>query len=216
MSMTVSPLSRRQILVTGLALLALGGCGGNLLGPSNPPLQLYRLRPRFTAPPDLPHVAWQLAVARPETARSLDTVRIALVRGEMMDYYADAQWTDSVPRLVQGLLVEAFEQSGRIAGVARESDNIHADYVLATEIRAFEAQYDTPDGAPGVTVEIEARLLGRGGDVAATLNATAASRAQQNSVASVVAAFDAASAEALQKIVAWVLSAPPPPGARRG
>ncbi len=213
-TLDMSPPSRRSVFLWAAMIPLLAGCGGSLLGPSNPPLQLYRLRPRLSASSACPRLTWQLAVAHPETARSLDTERIALVRGDTMDYYADAQWTDTMPRLVQSLLIEAFEESGCLPGVARESDNVHADYTLETEIREFSAQYDRGDGAPDVLVEIEARLMTQKGEVAATLDAKASGRAQQNAVTSVVQAFDAAFGKALDQIVTWVLAAPPPSGAK--
>jgi len=73
-----------------------------------------------------------------------------------MDYYANSQWTDRVPLLLQSLLVEAFEKSGRIAAVGRETAGIRADYVLETEIRDFEAYYAVPDAAPNVRANITA------------------------------------------------------------
>jgi cholesterol transport system auxiliary component len=208
MSEPTPALTRRHVLIAGTAMLMLAGCG-SLLGPSNPPGQLYRLRPAFQAAAG-PSVAWQLAVARPSAAQSLDTERIALMRGAMMDYYADAQWSDSVPRLVQALLVEAFEKSGRILAVADESGGVHAAYTLECEIRDFDAQYASDNGAPMIVVEIEARLLGPMGTVVASLNAKQAQAASANSVASVVAAFDEAVAATLTQIVNWTLSAPPP------
>ena len=84
--------TRRQMVLAGAAILTLAGCG-SLLGPSGPPLQLYRLRPAFPAAGGT-SVSWQLAVARPLATQSLDTERIALMRGAMMDYYADGwRWS---------------------------------------------------------------------------------------------------------------------------
>ncbi|HWE06920.1 MAG TPA: ABC-type transport auxiliary lipoprotein family protein [Rhizomicrobium sp.] len=200
--------TRRHMVLAGAAMLALAGCG-SLLGPSSPPLQLYRLRPAFPAAGG-PFVSWQLAVARPSAPQSLDTERIALMRGALMDYYADAQWSDSVPRLVQSLLVEAFERSGRILAVAAESGGVHGDYTLECEIRDFDAQYATDNGAPTVIVAIEAKLLGPQGKVVASLEAKQAEPASANSVPSVVAAFDQAIAATLTQIVTWALGAPPP------
>ena len=200
--------TRRQMVLAGAALLMLAGCGG-LLGPSGPPLQLYRLRPTFPAAGG-PSVSWQLAVARPLAPQSLDTERIALMRGAMMDYYADAQWNDSAPRLVQSLLVEAFEKSGRILAVAGESGAVHADYTLECEIRDFDAQYASDNGAPMIVVEIEARLLGPHGTVVASLDAKQTAPASANSVPSAVAAFDQAVSATLAQIVTWTLSAPKP------
>jgi cholesterol transport system auxiliary component len=204
------PASRRHLVAGTAALFVLAGCG-SLLGPSGPPPQIYRLAPGFPPAAGGAPVSWQLAVAPPNATQTLDTIRITLVRGETMDYYADAQWNDTVPRLVQSLLVEAFEQSGRIAAAAPESAGLRANYVLATDIRDFDAQYDTANGAPNVVVKIEAKLVGERGNVVASLNARQTARASQNNVAAVVAAFDQATGAALTQIVAWTLQASPPP-----
>jgi cholesterol transport system auxiliary component len=208
--MTTRPvlLSRRSLVPASLALLALSGCG-SLIGPSNPPLQIYRLAPEFPAAAGGAPVTWQLSVGRPTTAQTLDSERVALVRGATMDYYADAQWNDTVPRLVQSLLVEAFERSGRIAAVAPESEGLRTDFMLVTELRDFEAQYGDANGAPIVTVDIAAKLLDSHGKVVSAHEAHQTTPATQNSVAAVVAAFDQATAAALTELVGWTLQAAP-------
>jgi cholesterol transport system auxiliary component len=208
MNALLESLSRRHLLLVGSATMAVGGCG-SLLGPSGPPPQIYRLDPTFPPPAGGGAVSWQIAVGRPYATQTLDTERIALLRGSQMDYYADAQWNDTVPRLVQDLLVEAFEKNGRVPAVARESESLHADYVLASEIRDFEAQYDSADGAPLIAVDIVVKLLTPAGHVVSSLETKQTARAGQNSVASVVAAFDQAVAAALAEISAWTLQTAP-------
>lgn len=207
MTLAATPFARRSVLFWGAAALALGGCE-NLIGPPQAP-RIYRLDPAF--PPAVPGamVKWQLAVARPETMHTLDSQRIALARGATMDYYADAEWNDSVPQLVQSLLVEAFEKSGRITAVSPESADIRADYLLVTDIRDFEARYDDPNGAPVAMIDIEAKILDTRGKVLTSLDARKTAQASANSVPAVVAAFDAALGNALAQIVAWTLSAAP-------
>ena len=202
-------LSRRSLIPASAALLALAGCG-SLIGPSGPPPQIYRLAPAFPAAAEGASVTWQLSISRPNTAQTLDSERIALARGAMMDYYADAQWNDTVPRLLQSLLVEAFERSGRIAAVAGESQGLRTDYLLATELRDFDAQYDSGNGAPLVVVDIAAKLIDSRGKVVTARDTHQTARASQNSVASVVDAFDQATGAALTDLVAWALQAPPP------
>jgi len=196
----------RALVLIATATLALAGCG---IGPSNPPAQIYVLDPDFTALSDAPKVDWGLAVARPDVADIHDTQRLALQRGQTMDYYADAQWTDSTPRLLQSLLVEAFEKSGRIAAVARDNGAVRGEYILESEIRHFEAQYDSGNPAPNVVVDIEAKLLTLPGRVVvATRDSSHQVRATQNSVPAVVAAFNQATGEALEEIAGWALRAP--------
>jgi cholesterol transport system auxiliary component len=204
MTAIATPVSRRSLVLLGGATLALGGCG-SLLGPSSPPAQIYRLEPELAPASAGARVTWQLAIGRPETLHALDTERIALSRGAAMDYYADSEWNDTVPRLVQSLLVQAFERSGRISAVAPESDGLRADYLLATDIRNFEAQYDSGNAAPMVVVDIETKLLDSRGKVLAETDTRGTARAARNSVADVVTAFDGAVGSALAQIVAWAL-----------
>lgn len=195
-------------VVSLAAFLVLAGCG-SLIGPSNPAPQIYRLEPPLSAPAAGARVSWQLDVAKPEASQTLNSERIALVRGAVMDYYAGVQWNDTTPQLVQSLLVEAFERSGRVAAVAPESEGLRADYTLATEIRDFDAQYATENGAPKVVVEIEAKLLDPRGQVVATLDARHTANAERNSVAAAVAAFDQALGATLDEIVVWALQSRP-------
>jgi cholesterol transport system auxiliary component len=197
-------LTRRHVFAAGASTMLLAGCG-SLLGPSSPPLTLYRLRPDLRALTDASRVNWQLAVARPTAMQSLDTERIALVRGQMMDYFANAQWTDSTPHLIQALLVEAFEQSGKIGAVGRETDGVKEDFILSSELRDFTAHYDNGDNAPAIVVDIEAKLITPRGEVVAALDATKTVQASQNSVAAVVDGFDQALGAVLEQIVGWAL-----------
>lgn len=197
----------RSFWVGAVALL-LAGCG-SLIGPSNPPPQIYVLKPVFKPLYDVPKVAWQLAVSRPEMAEMLDTDRIVLVRNSTLDYYADAQWTDTSSRLLQDLLIDAFEKSGRILGVGRDTGEVRSDYILQTQVRDFEAQYASENGIPTVVVSISSQMIAaRTRDVIATFEATQRVPAAQNSVPAVVDAFDAAASADLEDVARWSLRAP--------
>jgi len=195
------------VFVSAFACFAVAGCG-SLIGPSNPPPQIYRLSPQMPPEATGAPVTWQLAVARPDTSQTLDTDRIALLRGSVVDYYADAQWNDSVPRLVQSLLVEAFDRSGRIQAATRDS-SLRADLTLTSELRNFEAQYDNANATPLIVIDIQAKLLDHSGQVIVSLDSHQSARATQNNVAGVVDAFDQAMAAALTQIVGWTLQATP-------
>lgn len=198
---------RSALMATALACFATTGCS-SLIGPSNPPAQIYRLSPEMTSKPGGSAVKWQLAVARPDTSQILDSNRIALLRGSVMDYYADAQWNDSAPRLVQSLLVEAFDRSGRVQSATTES-NLRADMLLTSELRDFEAQYVAANTPPEVVIDIQAKLLDPRGQVIASIDSRQTARATQDSVAAVVDAFDRAMTAALAQIVDWTLQATP-------
>lgn len=204
--MTNLTLSRRG-LILGASALTLAGCG-SILGPSSPPPQIYLLQPQF-GPVDAPTVKWQLAVGMPSSDDSLDRQRIALHRGLTMDYYADAQWTDEAPKVIQTLFVEAFEKSGHIGAVGRDSDGIHAEYLLQMELRDFEARYDNGDAAPEIAVDIVAHFLKLPGrEALSTLEASKTVRASANSIPAVVEAFNEATGQVVEQIVAWALRVP--------
>jgi cholesterol transport system auxiliary component len=122
--------------------------------------------------------------------------------------------TGAGPRVPWHLSVgapSAFENSGRIDGVAAESDGFKADYILQTDLRDFEARYDQPNGVPTAVVRIEAKIaptIGR--TIVSSLKAAHEAQATQNSVAAAVQAMDIALGQALTEIVNWALSQPPP------
>jgi cholesterol transport system auxiliary component len=214
MTRTVLTLDRRFVLL-GSGALVLTGCG-DLLGPP-PALQLYMLKPPTGPSTGGPLVTWQLAVGLPIAAEHLDSPRIAITRGDTTaDFYAESAWTDHLPVLVQNALVEAFENSGRIQAVSADGEGFHADYMLQTELREFQARYDTPDGPPTAVVRVEAKLaptLGR--QIVQSLPAVHEVKATENTVPAAVRALDEALANVLAQIVNWALAAPVP-SMRRG
>ena len=97
------------------------------------------------------------------------------------------------------------------ASMAPDSDGTHADYILSTDLRDFEARYDQPDGVPVAVVRIGARLVGAvKRNIASRFEAAEEVPASQNSVDAAVAALDEALTRALAKIVAWALDMPKP------
>ncbi|MBL6853216.1 MAG: membrane integrity-associated transporter subunit PqiC, partial [Alphaproteobacteria bacterium] len=101
-------LDRRSLFVTGAASVALAACS-NIVGPPEA-APLYMLRPKVPASTNGRAVNWQISIQLPEAPQSLDTDRIALVQpGNVMEYYANAEWPDRLPFLVQQALIEAFE-----------------------------------------------------------------------------------------------------------
>ena len=194
--------TRRVAILAGAALLS--GCG-SLIGPQNEPGKIYILSPN-TAARSGTRTAWQLAVAKPEASASLATERIALVRGNEMDFYADAQWADATPQLLQSSLVEAFEKGGVAA--AKDVEGIKADYILQTEIRAFDARYDQGDAPPKIEIDVSARLIAvHDAAILAAREFRQEAQATANSVPAAVAAFDQAMAALLSDVVRWVSAA---------
>jgi cholesterol transport system auxiliary component len=200
-------LTRRGFAAGATALFA-SGC--TILQPPMVP-RLYVLRPTMTPAMGAP-VRWRLAVGAPDAAQSLDTPRIALTRSSTtMDYFANAAWTDRVPLMVQRLLLQSFESSGRILAVDRDTAGLETDYLLETEIRDFTARYDTPDAAPQVVVTIQARMVRMPQrEIVGSLTAQQQAQASANTLDSIVTAFNQATGAALSQITGWSLTMPAP------
>jgi cholesterol transport system auxiliary component len=199
-------LSRRW--VPSVFVLALAGCS-SLFG-GGAPAHLYRLTPKSTYPPNLPHRSVQLLVDVPLAPAGLDTSRIALSRSPVsIDYFADSEWTDRAPLLVQTAILQSFENSKAVTAIDRESVGLRADFILKTETRHFEAVYGSSNGPPEVWVAINVRLVNPSSrDVVAQTAFERRQRASANDVPSIVSAFDEALGGVMKEIVVWTVTNP--------
>jgi len=194
-----------HILVLALAA-ALAGCG-SLPGPAPAP-QIYLLDPPMPQKSASPAAPWQLSVAAPSAPTALDTDRIALTRNGTLDYYADAAWTDTAPKLLASKLVQALEASGGISGVASEDDALQSDYQLVWDIRAFEAQY-TGDGPPNAVLAVSAKLVTmKERRVIGVKDLLESAPASANAMPAILQAFDAATGRVTSDIADWLTTLP--------
>jgi cholesterol transport system auxiliary component len=188
-----------------LLLLTLTGCSASsLLAPSGAPAKIYTLSAPKEVPSSAPQANWQLLVATPNAGLDIDTPRIAVIPApSRMDYYADVTWADRPPAMLQDLLVQSFDRSGRIAAVQRQSGGLKSDFLLTADIEDFEV--DTTS-APMVHIRIAARLVrSRDREIVATRNFDSAVPAGGN-FDSAITAFDGALQSILPQMVDWALT----------
>lgn len=199
---------RRQFLraSAGLGALALlPGCTSFLAQVDTPP-NLFRLTPKSTFGDDLYPVTWQLVVDQPYAAAAINSARIALMHNPIqIEYYARANWTDRAPDMIQGLIVESFENSGLISSVGRQSAGLRSNFVLLPEVREFQAEY--LNGTPPVAhIRINVKLIQMPNRViVANESFEAESPAAADTVEDVVVAFDEALGKVLKNLVRWTL-----------
>jgi cholesterol transport system auxiliary component len=202
--------SLRSAVLVALFAAALSACG-SIIGPSEAPPQIYILHPQFGPVMNAPATEWQIAVPSPNVPDALDSKRIVLQRGQMLDYYASAAWTDQTGDLVQDMLVEALEKSGKVKAVGPTSGGVRADLLVITEVRDFTAHYTSENGPPNIVVDIVAKLItATHHDVVATFDARREAQTSVNSVPAVVQAFNQAAGEAVSDIVGWTLNSATP------
>lgn len=207
---------RNQTMSVSCAMavaLLLAGCSGGLLQSDSPRPESYRLGSQVTPPASatLPATAASplgLTVARPRAAAALDSERIAVVAGgSRFDYYAGVRWAEPAPQMLQQNLVAALARSGRFAGVFAAPGRVPAELALDVELRRFEV--DTINGdTPVVHVALQASLVdARRALRVASFTSDAAAAASGNKRAAIIAAFERASAQVVDDVVARVAEA---------
>jgi len=208
------PLRRLTTPIAVALLLLLAGCS-TLIPGQGPPPNLYRLTPKSTFDPSVPSVDWQLVLSPPSSPGAVDTIRIVLAPGPTrIDYYAEASWTDRMPAMLQALMLESFENSGKIISVGRRAVGLRSDYELRTDVREFQAEYyqhpgQPPEcaGAPAcVDIGVNVKLVySPTRTIVATRDFTAYAPVVKDEMVQIVEAFDAALGAVLKDLVVWTL-----------
>jgi cholesterol transport system auxiliary component len=200
-----APRPSRRHLLAGLIAGSVGqsvtGCG--LIGP--PPRQ-FTLRPVADFPRGPPPVKWSLVIDEPTAARQIDTSRIALMSGPFrVEYYADVEWADSAPAMVQLLLVQSFQNTGRLPVVAPTRQTLASDFLLLSNLRKFQVENDA-SGMPQATVVLETTLLKMPRRTpVATARFEKATPINSKSTETVTAAFDTSLGDVMRHVVEWTL-----------
>jgi ABC-type uncharacterized transport system auxiliary subunit len=188
------------VLVPALSLSLLAGCFSGLNSKALPE-QRYVLRSEIAPPSVSVQPAGTVQVLRPTASPGLSGSRIAVMRpGARVDYYANARWAEESPKLLQAQIIDALRTGGRFATVESDTEPFAARYLLSVDIANFQAQYiDT--GPPTVFVTINC-TLGRRADrnVILSFAAQGTAHASADHLEAVVAAFRAATSQAMQQI----------------
>jgi cholesterol transport system auxiliary component len=196
--------SRRQLLFVGMSLPTLMIAGCQLPG-SGPPPREFRVTQKSTFPQNLPHVDWSLVVDRPNALRSIDTPRMARTRGVEIEYYAGATWIDRPPVMIEPLIIQSFRSSGAIEVVADRRSGVRPDFVLQTDITAFEAT-ETAAGPPDVRAAMAATLIRMPRrEVVGTTQIARTVTTKKTDLESIALAFDDALGKVLKDLVEWTL-----------
>ena len=195
-----------RILSLLLVAASLGGCGA--LGPTkSAEYATFSLNVPSGGGGDAP-VSWQLRIDEPLAPTPLASTRIARLDADGgYGVFKGARWSERAPELIQGVLVRAFEDSGRIRGVARSDSALRGDYLLVSELRDFEADY-SGGGAPVVRFTLSAKLLdSRSNDAVAARVFSESEAAKGRDINAIVKAFEACAGRVVPAVRDWALAA---------
>jgi phospholipid/cholesterol/gamma-HCH transport system substrate-binding protein len=181
-------------IVAGLERLTGGGVKG--------PVTTYDLSAPRTFPPLEKIVRAQLVVPEPGAPIVLDTQKILSPgTGPEMASFGNAQWSDTVPKLIQAKIIEALDNSHYLSAVGRSMEGVAADYLLLIDIRAFQL-----GAAPGETAEVElaAKVLGNSGRIIAGKAFSARASPRSAEAPAAIAALDEAFGKATIDLAVWI------------
>jgi cholesterol transport system auxiliary component len=192
---------RRGGWCAGVLLLASAGCSSSLLDSDLPANKNYVLAPAPAAVSATTVAQVDLSIGRPDLAPGLDTDRIAVLKGRELDYYRAARWGGRTTEVVQTLLVDSIEDQKLFRSVTAEQARVAGDYVLDVEVRDFQAEYASENEAPTANVRMTGRLIRVvDRELIGTVVAQAKSRATDNRMTAVAAAFETAAQQVAVEI----------------
>jgi cholesterol transport system auxiliary component len=193
---------KRLLWVLVSATGALAGCG-SLLDSALPAPQSYVLRlPPHAATAPLAAPVGSVLMQRPEAGPGLESERIALLRGDArFDFYAASRWAAPAPDLMESVIVEALRSTGAFTAVFDDTAPFAPHYDLRCTLRRFEADYTRGGRAPTIYVALDC-TLGRHRDrqLLASFTAQGSAVASEDRLSAVVAAFETATAAAMNEL----------------
>jgi phospholipid/cholesterol/gamma-HCH transport system substrate-binding protein len=143
----------------------------------------------------------QLAVVEPTVTLQLDTQRILIVPPRTWPGFADAQWSDSIPKLVQARLVQSFENLSLQRAVTRLSPEVTPEQRLLVDIRSF--QIIAEEEPPAAEVALTAKVVANDGRVLASKIFAQRTPLSESSPAAAVAGFNDAFGKVAVELVVW-------------
>jgi len=202
--------ARRLKVVLALALVSsLAACAGlSTLRNVTQPTDLYDLTPKSTYADDLPSISAQVVVEEPTAVASVNTDRIAIKPNPyQVQYFPDARWVDRAPVLVQSLLIESFENTGKVAAVGRQAIGLSPDFTLVVELREFQAAEEGGADAPiTVLVQLNIKIVKEPrGVIIASQSFAHLSTSDSAEMIAVITAFDEALGKTMGRAVDWAV-----------
>jgi cholesterol transport system auxiliary component len=129
-----------KYLVLSLCFLTTSACA--LLGAKKPDLSVYTLQRIEQSCSHTSTLARHLLIATPVASDPLSSTRIALQPSDhIYGSFKSARWSAPAPELIQSLLIQVFENCATDAGIARAEVGIDGDFLLDSELNAFQADY---------------------------------------------------------------------------
>jgi phospholipid/cholesterol/gamma-HCH transport system substrate-binding protein len=142
----------------------------------------------------------QLVMPTPTAILLLDTQRFLLEPNKELPEFANAQWADSIPKMLQVKLIQSFENYDIAHAPLRSTDTPGTNPQILVDVRSFQINTGTE-----LTAEIgfSARILNKDGQVVASRLFQQRKKLDKPDPASAVAAFDDAFGSIATDLITW-------------
>ena len=169
----------------------------------------FDLAAPVTFPPPEKASSSQLVVAEPTSVVALDTQKIIIAPGVGESPATEvAEWSDTIPKLLQTTIIQSFENSNYLGAVARPIDGLMPDFQLLIDLRAFQIEKPSPPSAtPVAHVAFAVKILGDKGRIVASRIFDVRAAAPDISAPGAAAALNDAFKQAATHLVEWTASA---------
>jgi cholesterol transport system auxiliary component len=189
----------RAAALLALALASLGaGCAGSKVE------AIYELS-ALPSPAVASGTTKQILVPEPRALDSLASPKIAVKPTALtIAYYPKVQLQDSAPKVLQRVLLDTFQNTGKVKAAGLPGQSLLIDYQIVTDIRAFQVE---TYGADQAHIEVAAKLLNdANGNVVADRVFTAVVPISGDSAEAAAAGLNAAVQQLALDVVSWTLS----------
>ena len=183
---------------------ALPGCGALSALQGEPDRDLFELRP----PPALScgrSRVGELVIEPPKARATLESNRIMIRPSALQtQYLPDAEWGETVPAMLQRLLVQSLGATGSFDQVGRAPLGLSGDVALISEIRDFNANL-TAEGVV-IRLTVDAQMVSEmEADVISRSRFAVFIPAASTRTADLIPAFDRATRQLVTQISNWAL-----------
>lgn len=190
------------------ACMFLSGCAFSTLNNAAAPTDLYLLTPKSTFDPNLPRLRQQIVVTEPTATAAVSNDRITVQPTPLeVRFLPRARWVDRAPLIVQALLIESYENSGKVGAVGSSAIGLRADYLVVPDIREFQAilPETSVEGAPlQANVRINIKIVNDEFDrIIASRSIERIRTTNSDDPEDIVAAFDEALGAVMREAVEW-------------
>ena len=142
----------------------------------------------------------QLVMPTPTAILRFDTQRFLLTPNKELPEFSNAQWADSIPKMLQIKLIQSFENYDLAHAPLRSNDNPTTNSQLVVDLRSFQINTDSD-----LTAEIgfSAKIINKDGQVLASRLFQDRRKLDKPDPASAVAAFNDAFGKVATELITW-------------